>query len=187
MPGMWWHGTTAYVIVLLTFAVVPTFPLFWGKVVVLVQPKTDHAQLTFWYQTVHCLGLQHLTSRLYIPSQRRIQGGGWVLGVATPPFIYGNAPSSAQPPLPFPYRAWSAGQHPRPPSSALFVSGLKWTATPPPPPPAFRIAPDADSTPPSRISYRGSQPPLLENPVSAPASIIHWFQMLVIPQVPQLQ
>ena len=39
--------TTAYVIVLLTFAVVPTFPLFWSKVVVLVQPKTDHAQLTF--------------------------------------------------------------------------------------------------------------------------------------------
>ena len=34
--------------------------------------------------------------------------GGGVLGVATPPFIYGNAPSSAKQPLPLPrflYRA----------------------------------------------------------------------------------
>ena len=29
-------------------------------------------------------------------------GGGGDLGVATPPFIYGNAPSSAKQPLPLP-------------------------------------------------------------------------------------
>ena len=122
-------------------------------------------------------------------------GGGGGLGVATllsymvmPPLLL-NSPS------PFPVFCIGPdtldstplnGQHPPTPPPPLFVSGLKRTAPPPPAfcigpeagstpplPPAFRVGSKADSTPPPflhlpRISYRGSQPPLLENPISAP-------------------
>ena len=78
-----------------------------------------------------------------------------------------NGQHPPPPPPRFSYRP-EADSTPPPPPPPLSVSGLKRTA--PPPPPAFRIGPEADSTPPPpRISSRGSQPPLFENPVSAPA------------------
>ena len=67
--------------------------------------------------------------------------------MVTPPLLL-NSPS------PFPaFCIAPEALDSNPPPPPLFVSGLKRTAPPPPPP---------------RISYRGSQPPLLENPVSAP-------------------
>ena len=113
--------------------------------------------------TINCQIASYSVCRQRGSVQRRIQGGFW--GVATPPFIYGNAPSSAKQPLPLP-PLFVSGLKRRtapPPPPSLFVLGLKWTApppppplfvsglkrtAPPPPPHAFCIGPEAGSTPP---------------------------------------
>ena len=51
---------------------------------------------------------QSMEVLVHVGQDTEADPGGGVLGVATPPFIYGNAPSSAKQPLPLPrfsYRA----------------------------------------------------------------------------------
>ena len=77
-------------------------------------------------------------------------GGGGALGVATPLSYMVTPPLLLNSPSPFP----------------AFCIGPKAPDSTPPPPPPFVSG--LKRTAPPRISYGGSQPPLLENPVSAP-------------------